>query len=179
MTLGVGEGQELLEFLVGLEDVSREVVEGLDRSGVLCRQQLSGLEGAAGLAHLGSCQCRMCSPGPPQVGIHVPLSSISRSWASSALGPVPCQNWHTGPELVFPVIVKGRSPVLADQALDGLSPLDAGGHIDRTAGLVERRSLFPRLVRPVMVVVVLGILSQDLPEAPFAVDQQVVEALAT
>ena len=45
------------------------------------------------------------------------------------------------------------------------------------AGLVQRRSLFPRLVGP-MIVVVLCVLGQDLPEVVFAVDQQVVEALA-
>ncbi len=72
----------------------------------------------------------------------------------------------------------GCSPVLADQALDGLSALDPGGHVDRLAGLVQRRSLCPRLVGPV-IVVVLGILSQDLPEVPFAVDQQMAGALAT
>jgi hypothetical protein len=42
VALGVGEGQELLEFLVGLEDVSGEVAGGLDRPGVLSRQQFSG-----------------------------------------------------------------------------------------------------------------------------------------
>ena len=39
---GVGGGQELLEFLVGLEDVSGEVAGGLDRPGVLSRQQFRG-----------------------------------------------------------------------------------------------------------------------------------------
>jgi hypothetical protein len=61
--------------------------------------------------------------------------------------------------------------------LDGLSALDPGGHVDGLAGLVQRRSLCPRLVGPV-VVVVLRVLGQDLPEVAFAVDQQVVEALA-
>jgi hypothetical protein len=54
---------------------------------------------------------------------------------------------------------------------------DPGGHIDRLAGLVQPRSLFPRLVRPVLVVVP-RVLGQDPPEVPFAVDQQVVEAFA-
>jgi hypothetical protein len=54
---------------------------------------------------------------------------------------------------------------------------DPGGHIDRLAGLVQRRPLFPRLVRP-MHVVVLRLLGQDPPEVPFAADQQVVEAFA-
>src|SRR5215472_6942359 len=71
----------------------------------------------------------------------------------------------------------GCSPVLADQALDDVGALDAGGHIGRLAGFVQRRSLFPRLVRP-MLVVVPRVLGQDPPEVSLAVDQQVVEALA-
>jgi hypothetical protein len=54
---------------------------------------------------------------------------------------------------------------------------DPGSHIDRLAGLVQRRSLFARLVRP-MLVVMPRILGQDPPEKLFAVDQQVVQALA-
>ena len=73
-----------------------------------------------------------------------------------------------------PVVSTGRS---SDQAVDDLSVRDPGGHIDRLAGLVQRRSLFPRLVRPVLVVV-LRVLGQDPPEVPFAVDQQVVGAFA-
>ena len=45
------------------------------------------------------------------------------------------------------------------------------------AGFVQRRSLVPRLVRAVFVVVP-RVLGQDPLEVPFAVDQQVVEALA-
>ena len=72
----------------------------------------------------------------------------------------------------------GCSPVFADQALDGLSALDPGGHIDGgLVGLVQRRSLLPRLVGPV-IVVMLRVLGQDPPKVLFAVDQQVVEALA-
>jgi hypothetical protein len=55
--------------------------------------------------------------------------------------------------------------------------LDPGGRIDRLAGLVQRRPLFPRLVGP-MFVVMLRVLGQDLPKVLFSVDQQVVEALA-
>jgi len=58
-----------------------------------------------------------------------------------------------------------------------LSALDPGGHIDRPAWLVQRRSLVPRLVGPV-IIVVPRVLGQDLPEMPFAVDQQVAGALA-
>jgi hypothetical protein len=43
-------------------------------------------------------------------------------------------------------------PVLAEQALDDVGALDAGGHIGRLAGFVQRRSLFPRLVRPMPVI---------------------------
>jgi len=42
---------------------------------------------------------------------------------------------------------------------------------------MQRRSLFPRLMRP-MLVVVPRVLGQDPPEVSFAVDQQVVKALA-
>jgi len=69
------------------------------------------------------------------------------------------------------------SPVLADQAVNDLSAADAGGHIDRPVDLVLRASLFAQLVRPVFVVM-LRILGQDPPEVPFAIGQQVVEALA-
>jgi hypothetical protein len=58
-----------------------------------------------------------------------------------------------------------------------LSALDPGGHIDRPAWLVQRRSFGPRLVGS-MIIVVLRVLGQDLPKMLFAVDQQVVEALA-
>jgi hypothetical protein len=53
--------------------------------------------------------------------------------------------------------------------MDDLPALDPGSHIDRLTGLVQRRSLFPRLVRP-MLVVVPRVLGQDPPEVPFAVD---------
>ena len=36
----------------------------------------------------------------------------------------------------------GRSPVLADQAVDDLPALDPAGHVDRLAGFMQRRSLF-------------------------------------
>jgi hypothetical protein len=55
--------------------------------------------------------------------------------------------------------------------VDGLPALDPGGDIDRLAGLVQRRSLFPRLVGPTFVVV-LRVLGQDLPKVLFTVDQQ-------
>jgi hypothetical protein len=58
-----------------------------------------------------------------------------------------------------------------------LPALDLGGHVDRPAGLVQWGSLFPGLVGS-MIVVVLCVFGQDLPEVVFAVDQQVVEALA-
>ena len=66
--------------------------------------------------------------------------------------------------------------VLVNQAVDDVSVLDPGGHIDRFAGLAQRRSLFPRLVRP-MLVIVPRVLGQSPPKVLFAVDQQVVQAL--
>jgi hypothetical protein len=57
------------------------------------------------------------------------------------------------------------------------SAIDPGSHIDHLAGLVQRRSLFPRLVRP-MAVVMPRVLGENLPKVSFIVDQQVVEALA-
>ena len=57
------------------------------------------------------------------------------------------------------------------QAVDDAGALDPGGHIDRLARLVQRRSLFPRLVGP-MLVVVPRVLGEDLPQVPFALDKQ-------
>jgi len=71
----------------------------------------------------------------------------------------------------------GCSVVLVDQAVDNLPARDPGRHIDRLTGLVQRRSLFSRLMRP-MTVVMPRVLGQDPPEVPFTVDQQVIEALA-
>ena len=71
----------------------------------------------------------------------------------------------------------GCSAVFADQALDGLPAFDLGGDVDGLAGFVQRRSLAACLVGPV-VVVVPRVLGQDVAEVLFAVDQQVVEALA-
>jgi hypothetical protein len=67
--------------------------------------------------------------------------------------------------------------VLVDQAVDDLPARDPGSHIDRLTGLVQRGSLFARLVRPV-IVVMPRVLAQSPPEVPFTVDQQVIEALA-
>jgi hypothetical protein len=64
------------------------------------------------------------------------------------------------------------SAVLVDQAVDDLPARDPGSHIDRLTGLVQRGSLFARLVRPV-IVVVPRVLGQDPSEVPFTVDQQV------
>ncbi len=82
-------------------------------------------------------------------------AACSYSWIS----PVPCQNSHTASELVF-LCSSGCSPVLADQAVDDLPAFDPRGNVDRLAGLVQRRSLFARLVRPLLVVV-LCVLGQD------------------
>jgi hypothetical protein len=88
---------------------------------------------------------------------------------------VPCQNSHTG--LSWCSLPSGCSPVLADQAVDDVRALDPAGYIDRLAGFVQRRSLVPRLVRPVFVIMP-RVLGQDTLEVPFAGDQQVVQALA-
>jgi hypothetical protein len=56
---------------------------------------------------------------------------------------VPCHNSHTASELVFSVLVRLLSGTRY-QALDDAGALDAGGHIGRLAGFVQRRSLFPR-----------------------------------
>lgn len=44
--------------------------------------------------------------------------------------------------------------MLADQAVDDLPVRDPGGHIERLAGLVQRRSLLPRLVRRELAVAI-------------------------
>jgi hypothetical protein len=54
--------------------------------------------------------------------------------------------------------------------LDGLPTLDSGGQIDRLAGFVQRSPLFPGLVRTV-IVIVLCVLGQNLPQVSFTVDQ--------
>jgi hypothetical protein len=62
--------------------------------------------------------------------------------------------------------------------VDYLSAPDPGSHIDPLTRLVQWRSLFPGLAGP-MLVVMPRVLGQDLPEVSFAVDKQVVEALAS
>jgi hypothetical protein len=71
----------------------------------------------------------------------------------------------------------GCSSVFVDQVLDDVGALNPGGHIDRSARLVQGRSLSPRLMWP-MFVVVSRVLGQSPPEVLFTVDQQVVQALA-
>jgi hypothetical protein len=73
--------------------------------------------------------------------------------------------------------LSGGSPVLVDQAVDDLPAPDPAGDVDWLAGLVQRRSLFARLVRA-MFVVMPCVFGEDPPEVSFAVDEQVVEALA-
>ena len=89
---------------------------------------------------------------------------------------MPCQNSRTG--LNWCSLCRQAALVLADQAVDDVRALDPAGYIDRMAGFVQRRSLVPRLVRPVFVVVP-RVLGQDTLEVPFAMDQQVVQALAS
>jgi hypothetical protein len=61
--------------------------------------------------------------------------------------------------------------------VDDLREPDPAGDAGWLAGFMQRRSLFPGLVRA-MFVVMPRVPGQDLPEMPFPVDQQVVEALA-
>ena len=87
-----------------------------------------------------------------------------------------CQNSHTASDLVSYLLVR-LLPIFTDQAMDDVPAHDPGSPIDRLAGLLQQRSLFSRLVRPVLVVAPRA-RGEDLPEVLFAVDQQVVEALA-
>jgi hypothetical protein len=85
-----------------------------------------------------------------------------------------CRARTRTPPLIWRLLcTSGCSPVITNQTVDDLPTHDPGGHIDRLAGLVQWRSLFPRPVGP-MFVVVLRVLGQNPPEVPFAVDQQVV-----
>ena len=77
---------------------------------------------------------------------------LRSSLSDQLSGLVPCQNSHAGSELVF--LGSSCSPrVLADQAVEDLPALDLGGHVDHLAGFVQRRSLLPRLMGPMLVVV--------------------------
>jgi hypothetical protein len=106
------------------------------------------------------------------------LAGACDTLVADADGIYLCRATTRTPSLIWCLLCSsGCSPVLADQAVDGLPALDPGSHIDRLTGLVQRRSLFPRLVGP-MFVVVLRVLGEDLPQVLFAVDQEVVKALA-
>ena len=88
---------------------------------------------------------------------------------------MPCQNWLMAAELGF--WLSGCSPVLADQASGGVPALDPGSDIDGLAGFVQWRSLLPRLMGPVGIVM-SRVPGQDAPEMLLAVDQHVIETLA-
>jgi hypothetical protein len=64
-----------------------------------------------------------------------------------------------------------------DQARDSSAALDHSRDVDWLVGIVQRRSLVAGLVSP-MGVVVPFVVGQHPPQVLFAVDQQVVEALA-
>ena len=74
-------------------------------------------------------------------------------------------------------VLSGCSAILADQASDGVLAFDPGSEIDGLAGFLQRRSLLPRLMGPVRVVM-SRVLGQDAPEMLLAVDQHVIETLA-
>jgi hypothetical protein len=61
--------------------------------------------------------------------------------------------------------------------VDDAGVADTSGDIDHGTGLVQRRSLFPRLMRT-MLVVMPRVFGQGPPKVSFAVDQQVVQALS-
>jgi hypothetical protein len=117
----------------------------------------------------GSGTATIASPSIGATAIRLLLTKVRTRTGLSWLR-TPCA---VPPELVFSV-PSGCSPVLADQAVDDVRALDPAGYIDRLAGFLQRRSLVPRLV----FVIVLRVLGQDPPEVLFAVDQQVVQALA-
>ena len=48
VTLGVGEGQELLQFLVGLEGIRGKLIERADRPSTLCGEQLADRQARTG-----------------------------------------------------------------------------------------------------------------------------------
>jgi hypothetical protein len=48
VTLGVGEGQELLQFLVGLEGIRGKLIERADRLSTLCGEQLRDRQARTG-----------------------------------------------------------------------------------------------------------------------------------
>jgi hypothetical protein len=48
VTLGVGEGQELLHFLVGLEGIRGKLIERADRPGILRGEQLRDRQARTG-----------------------------------------------------------------------------------------------------------------------------------
>ncbi len=86
MALGVGEGEEFLEFLVRLENVSGEVVERLDRPGVLSRQQFSGRQARPGWR---TCRavCAGCAHRTSAGWSSWPVSSISATASSHSVRP--------------------------------------------------------------------------------------------
>jgi hypothetical protein len=84
---------------------------------------------------------RLVKPSRPAVRVQHPQSRLiearvaERRQHGSHQPPVPCQNSHSCSELVFLCALR-CSPVLVDQAVDDLSVLDPGSHIDHMAGLV-------------------------------------------
>src|ERR1039457_5449110 len=74
-------------------------------------------------------------------------------------------------------VLSGCSAILADPASDCVLAFDPGSEIDGLAGFSQWRSLLPRLMGPVRVVM-SRVLGQDAPEMLLAVDQHVIETLA-
>ena len=108
---------------------------------------------------------RDLDPAPPaRRPATAAAASPGPNWADRALLATLCRaktrTWALSWRFLC---LSGCSPVLADQAVDDLSTFDPGANVDRLAGLVQRRSLPARLVRPVLVVM-LRVLGQDPPE---------------
>ncbi len=96
--LGVGEGQELPEFLVGLEDLGGEVGPDLDRPGVLGRQQFSGRQTRPGWR-----ACRVVCAGCAHGDLRNVDSWLLSVWLKSAMASsrsVPVCGWTGLAELL-------------------------------------------------------------------------------
>src|SRR5690348_430508 len=64
----------------------------------------------------------------------------------------------------------GNPAVLADQSADGRPSADSCRHVDHLAGLIQRRAKRSASMRTVIVIVLL-VFGQHVPEVSFTVDQ--------
>ena len=112
--------------------------------------------------------------GPAQGGDHGLAAADPVACCQLAYG-VP-QPAYALAGLGFPRSSGGSSVVLVDQPADGGPAVDRGRHVDGLAWVMFRRVKGSASVRAMMVVVALE-LGKDGAQVPFAVDQQVIEAL--